>query len=177
MVDKHGKAAAGDMINAACASNTLTLTLAYYDAAELVDAAKPLAGNLQGHFQNGGYYSKAIFFLAPLYHRILPRRIQELIVLDSDLKFTTDVWSLQAQFRNFAPTTVMSLAYEQQPVYKHVLWEHRRDDPKTTFGMPPPHGFPGFNSGVILMNLARMRASPLYNSVFTTSLVKDLSAE
>jgi len=95
----------------AMATTGVTTKVTYYDAADLVEIARPWAGSLQDHFKTAGYYSKSIFFLAPLFHRLLPEAITELIVLDSDLKFTTDIGLLHGQFERFGTQTVMALAY------------------------------------------------------------------
>ena len=49
-------------------------------------------------------------------------------------------------------------------VWRHLLWKYRKENPGTLLGNPPPHGNPGYNSGVLLLHLHRMRMSDLYNS-------------
>jgi len=41
-------------------------------------------------------------------------------------------------------------------------------------GEPPPHGLPGFNSGVLLLDLDRMRNSTLYNTMLVEESVHRL---
>ena len=62
-------------------------------------------------------------------------------------------------------SSVLALAREQQPVYRHVLWDYRNKHPNTKVGEPPPQGLTGFNSGVKLMNLDQMRKSAEYNAI------------
>jgi hypothetical protein len=42
-------------------------------------------------------------------------------------------------------------------------------------GDPPPNGITGFNSGVLLLNLDKMRKSDVYNSLIKPKVVKDLT--
>lgn len=39
---------------------------------------------------------------------------------------------------------------------RHTFWQFRHENPKTRVGGPPPEGLPGFNSGVMLLNLEAM---------------------
>ena len=47
----------------------------------------------------------------------------------------------------------------------------------TRVGEPPPDGLTGFNSGVLLLDLDRMRKSELYNSLITADRVKSLTGK
>lgn len=100
----------------------------------------------------------------PAIHRILPDHIDNLIVLDLDMKVETDIKDLYDIFdvmRSYQQ--LMALAFEQSPVYYHVTTGYRDNEKYTMIGKPPPHGFPGFNGGVKLMRLDMMRKSKLYN--------------
>ena len=57
---------------------------------------------------------------------------------------------------------MIGIAHELQPVYKHIMYRYRNAHPNTKIGAPLPHGEPGFNSGVLLMHLQRIRNSSLY---------------
>ena len=59
-------------------------------------------------------------------------------------------------------------------VYRHSFWKFRQDHPRTRIGEPPPYGLPGFNSGVLLLDLNRMRQSSLYNSLLDATAVSQL---
>lgn len=58
---------------------------------------------------------------------------------------------------------------------RHTFWQYRKENPKTRVGEPPPDGLPGFNSGVMLLDLAAMRASELYNQLLEPSNVAKLA--
>lgn len=92
----------------------------------------------------------------------------------------------------FAPENLFGLSPELTPVYYHILYKYRAHNPNTNFGKPyypagtietrsavshneiPPHpinnnhgshlkhGFPGLNSGVVMLNLERIRRSKLF---------------
>ena len=62
-------------------------------------------------------------------------------------------------------------------VYRHVFWKFRRKHPGTRIGEPPPYGLPGFNSGVLLLDLNRMRQSSLYNSLLDAASIARLTSE
>jgi hypothetical protein len=103
-----------------------------------------------------------VFFLSVISHTLFPE-ISKLIILDADLKFRTDIQKLWKRFEDFSPTNLIGIAHELQPVYKHITHQYRNAHPDTKIGAPPPNGNPGFNSGVLLMDLDRMRNSTLYN--------------
>lgn len=126
-----------------------------------------------------GYYAQSLFFLAPLLHRALAvSGPTHFVALDADILVRGDIAELAQLFDNFSPTQVMGLAHEQQPVYYHLLQVYRNKEPASKAGLlAAAGGFPGFNSGVILLDLARMRASELYNSVFQTDLLAALTAK
>ena len=96
--------------------------------------------------------------------------------MDADLKFKTDIKKLWYKFEDFSPRNLIGIAYELQPVYNHIMHQYRRDHPQTKFGAPPPEGNPGFNSGVVLMDLEQIRKSILYKSYFSDlTLLRQLS--
>uniref|UniRef100_A0A452HZX2 Xyloside xylosyltransferase 1 n=1 Tax=Gopherus agassizii TaxID=38772 RepID=A0A452HZX2_9SAUR len=61
------------------------------------------------------------------------------------------------------------------PFSRHTFWQFRRENPQTKVGEPPPDGLPGFNSGVMLLNLEAMRQSQLYNQLLEPDMVRQLT--
>lgn len=57
---------------------------------------------------------------------------------------------------------------------RHILHEYRRTNENTTIGSPLPNGFPGFNSGIVLLHLRKMRESKLYNSLLNQDVIKHI---
>ena len=123
---------------------------------------------LQKHFapRKGTYYNDVLFFLTTTMHRSLPD-LDRLIMLDIDVSVRDDLALLERHFDRFSAEHVMGLSWELSPVYRHVLSAYRRRTGNLTVGGAPPGGFPGLNSGVVLLDLARMRRSKLYNAVLT----------
>ncbi|CAH2247885.1 xyloside xylosyltransferase 1 [Pelobates cultripes] len=101
--------------------------------------------------------------------------ISRIIQLDLDLKFKTNIRELFEEFDNFLQNSVIGIANEMQPVYRHTFWQYRRENPNTKVGDPPPDGMPGFNSGVMLLNLEAMRQSKLYNQLLDPNIVQQLA--
>ena len=91
--------------------------------------------------------------------------MSRLIMLDTDLQFRTDIKNLFSIFNEMAPTNIMALAREQQPVYRHIIHMYLNKNPGSKLGGPPPDGSTGFNSGVKLVNLNVMRTSKVYNDL------------
>ena len=128
-----------------------------------------LMPSLQSHFsyKPGSYYSHSLFFLSLILHRVENfHQIDKLIYLDIDVQLNGPIEQLYDYFNHFLQDNVMGIAFEQQPVYLHLLNEYRQQVGEITRnGGPPPDGLPGFNSGVLLLDLAKMRQSKLYNSL------------
>lgn len=58
---------------------------------------------------------------------------------------------------------------------RHTFWQYRKENPKSHVGDPPPDGLPGFNSGVMLLNLEAMRRSTLYNQLLEPGRIAQLA--
>ncbi|MGH0155022.1 UNVERIFIED_CONTAM: hypothetical protein FKN15_041649 [Acipenser sinensis] len=65
----------------------------------------------------------------------------------------------------------LSLARKQ----RHTFWAYRRENPDSKVGDPPPGGSPGFNSGVMLLDLEAMRRSEPYNQLLEPQSVSRLA--
>jgi len=113
---------------------------------------------------NHTYYKDPLFFFSLFLHRILPSNISRIIMLDIDLRFEHDIQDLYELFHEFNSTQIIGIARENQPVYRHLLWSYRQENPQTDVGSAPPHGLPGLNSGVLLLDLDKLRQSILFNS-------------
>ena len=137
------------------------------DVDKLTHDLHDVVKEMQPHFSSkpGHYYSDALFFLSIAIHRVLPEKIHKVIMLDADLKFNADIKLLYQQFSKFKPSNIMGIARENQPVYRHTFSLYRSKYPGTRVGDPPPNGLTGFNSGVLLLDLDRMKKSELYNSI------------
>lgn len=120
------------------------------------------------HFSSkpGTYYSDALFFLSLGLHRIAPSDQKFAAMFDADTKFRRDVKDLFEEFNNFGEEALFGLAPELTPVYRHVLYIYRNKHPNTLFGEPRHKGgYPGYNSGMVLFNLEKLRKSRAYNDI------------
>lgn len=130
---------------------------------------------MQRYFtSSGAYYSDYLFFLSLVSHQVLPQ-LHKVILLDCDLKFNADIYQLYKHFSLFTQHNIIGIAREAQPVYRHTFNMYRNLHKDTRVGGPPPDGLTGFNSGVLLLDLDRMRKSKLYNSLLTAETVKSLT--
>uniref|UniRef100_A0A4W5N933 Xyloside xylosyltransferase 1 n=1 Tax=Hucho hucho TaxID=62062 RepID=A0A4W5N933_9TELE len=129
----------------------------------------PIVEAMQKHFSagSGAYYSDAIFFLSVAMHHIMSTAIhlQCIVQLDLDLKYRSNIRELFLEFDRFPSGAVIGIAREMQPVYRHTFWQYCKENPQSRVGEPPPDGLPGFNSGVMLLDLGAMRTSALYNQL------------
>ncbi|CAG04707.1 unnamed protein product, partial [Tetraodon nigroviridis] len=112
--------------------------------------------------------------------------LTRIVQLDLDLKYRENIRELFQEFHRFPPGAVMGIAREMQPVYSteesatpdtHTFWQYRKENPQTKVGEPHPDGLPGFNSGVMLLDLAAMRASSLYNQLLEPEHLAQLAAQ
>lgn len=126
------------------------------------------------HFSSkpGTYYSDALFFISLGLHRIAPNHQRFAVMFDADTKFRKDVKDLFEEFNNFRKEALFGLAPELTPVYRHVLYLYRNKHPTTMFGEPRHKGgYPGYNSGMVLFNLERLRKSHIYNEIINKDSV------
>uniref|UniRef100_A0A3Q3FJ62 Xyloside xylosyltransferase 1 n=1 Tax=Kryptolebias marmoratus TaxID=37003 RepID=A0A3Q3FJ62_KRYMA len=151
----------------------------FHDVVELTHELFPIVEAMQKHFSagSGAYYSDSIFFLSVAMHHIMPESLTRIVQLDLDLKYRTNIRDLFQEFDKFPPGAVMGITREMQPVYRHTFWQYRKENPNTRVGEPPPDGLPGFNSGVMLLDLSAMRASALYNQLLKPNNVAKLAEQ
>ncbi|XP_039985534.1 xyloside xylosyltransferase 1 isoform X2 [Xiphias gladius] len=149
----------------------------FHDVVALTQKLFPIVEAMQKHFSagSGAYYSDAIFFMSVAMHHIMPESLLRIVQLDLDLKYRTNIRDLFQEFDRFPPGAVIGITREMQPVYRHTFWQYRKENPQTRVGEPPPDGLPGFNSGVMLLDLGAMRASALYNQLLEPSNVAKLA--
>ncbi|KAL3978992.1 U3 small nucleolar ribonucleoprotein IMP4 [Sarotherodon galilaeus] len=156
---------------------TFKYEVVFHDVVALTQKLFPIVEAMQKHFSagSGAYYSDAIFFLSVAMHHIMPESLTRIVQLDLDLKYRTNIRDLFQEFHRFPPGAVIGITREMQPVYRHTFWQYRKEKPRTRVGEPPPDGLPGFNSGVMLLDLGAMRSSALYNKLLEPSNVAKLA--
>ncbi|KAF5288953.1 hypothetical protein FQA39_LY03832 [Lamprigera yunnana] len=134
-------------------------------------------------FKPGSYYSDVLFYVSLILYKIAPVEQELSVMLDCDLHFKDDILLLFKEFDRFKPTALFGLAPELTPVYRHILHKYRLNH-ITTFGdyyksknmsnFTHPEGFQGYNSGVILLNLRKIRESQEYSTLLSKSFVDPL---
>lgn len=156
---------------------SINFNLKLIDADALAKKMHQLVSKMQNHFSHspGSYYGDSLFFLSIGLYKVFNKNIDKMILLDSDLKFKRDIADLHALFSNFSETNLIGIARDGQPVYRHLFWQYRKENPDTRVGNPPPNGLTGFNSGVLLLDLARMRKSELYNQLLSNEKIEYLT--
>ncbi|CAB1442882.1 unnamed protein product [Pleuronectes platessa] len=156
---------------------TFEYEVLFHDVVALTQKLFPIVEAMQKHFSagSGAYYSDAIFFLSVAMHHIMPDSQTRIVQLDLDLKYRTNIRDLFQEFDRFPPGAVIGITREMQPVYRHTFWQYRKENPQTRVGEPHPEGLPGFNSGVMLLDLGAMRASALYNQLLQPGNVAKLA--
>lgn len=132
---------------------------------------------MQDHFSysSSSYYGDSLFFLSIGLYKVFDPKIDRIILLDADLKFKNDIGKLHDLFEQFNETNIIGIARDGQPVYRHLFWQYRNENPNTRVGDPPPNGLTGFNSGVLLLDLKKMRSSDLYDQLVTPESVEKLT--
>ncbi|XP_032678372.1 xyloside xylosyltransferase 1-like [Odontomachus brunneus] len=146
----------------------------YYDVHKLAAQLEDIVSIMSPHFSSnpGTYYSDALFFLSLGLHRIAPSDQKLAAMFDADMKFRRDVKDLFEEFNNFDKEALFGLAPELSPVYRHVLSSYRNNHPHTLFGESRHKGgYPGYNSGMVLFNLEKLRKSRAYNEIVSKESV------
>ncbi|KAL9971026.1 hypothetical protein ACROYT_G023503 [Oculina patagonica] len=177
ITDTLGKLTCEDTFNQAGKVCKSGLNVTYYDVDKVSKKIEPITKEIQNLFSSSShsYYNHPLFFVSTAIHHVLPKNMMRIISLDSDLFFKTDIKQLFAMFDTFNSSTIFGLAREQQPVYRHILHMYRDRNPGTKVGEPPPDGLTGFNSGVLLINLHKMRESKMYNHLLHNNVVKQIA--
>ncbi|KAM8971448.1 xylosyl- and glucuronyltransferase LARGE2 isoform 3-T3 [Sarcophilus harrisii] len=94
------------------------------------------------------HYSGIYGLLKLTLPRALPPSLPRVIVLDTDITFASDIAELWAVFARFSDKQVIGLVENQSDWYLGNLWKNHR---------PWPALGRGFNTGVILLHLERLR--------------------
>jgi len=118
-------------------------------------------------------YLQDLFYLLPYHHLEFPPSLKKLIIIDVDLEFSMDMLRLFNHFKKFGSSEVLSCGVSQSPFYFSFFKEHRKSHPDSPVGQPGR--FQGLNTGVLLLDLERMRNSSEYNFFTTQAGVKELA--
>jgi hypothetical protein len=151
------------------------IKISFADCEEIVNLEKGIftamkRNSQQGHSRDGSY-TEDLFYIAPVYHRAFTG-LDRIIFLDSkDLEFYSDIKLLEDQF-NFMDEAIIGVGLELTPHYRAIIRDFILKHPNTTLGLPGK--MQGFNTGVVLYRLDKMRESVLYNQYVTPEGVDHL---
>lgn len=109
-----------------------------------------LADDLKPHVEwiPNKHYSGVYGLMKLILPYTLPDNLSKVIVLDTDITFATDIGELWKLFNKLKKKEAFGLVENQSDWYLGKLWRNHR---------PWPALGRGFNTGVILMNLERLR--------------------
>ncbi|CAL1265883.1 unnamed protein product [Larinioides sclopetarius] len=115
-----------------------------------VDVSFYLADNLQAEVSwiPNKHYSGVYGLMKLVLPRALPETLEKVIVLDTDVTFATDIAELWRIFRKLSAKQAIGLVENQSDWYLGKLWKNHR---------PWPALGRGFNTGVILLHLKKLR--------------------
>ncbi|KAK0167402.1 hypothetical protein PV327_004804 [Microctonus hyperodae] len=178
ITDKDSQRIAEEVIKGVSLILKKYMQVQYYDVHELAYQLEDIVSVMSPKFSSkpGTYYSDALFFLSLGLHRIASVKQNLAVMLDVDTKFHRDVKELFKEFNNFGKDALFGLAPELTPVYRHVLYIYRTQNPNTIFGQPhSAGGYPGYNSGMVLFNLERLRNSLEYDQIVSGNMVEHMT--
>ncbi|CAN7938798.1 unnamed protein product [Ixodes hexagonus] len=115
-----------------------------------VEVSFYLADNLQGEVSwiPNKHYSGVYGLMKLVLPRALPETLDKVIVLDTDITFASDIAELWRIFHRFTAKQAIGLVENQSDWYLGKLWKNHR---------PWPALGRGFNTGVILLQLQKLR--------------------
>lgn len=116
-----------------------SVQISFYDADELKSEVSWIPNK---------HYSGIYGLMKLTLTKALPPHLSKVIVLDTDITFATDVAELWGIFRKFTDKQVIGLVENQSDWYLGNLWKNHK---------PWPALGRGFNTGVILLYLDRLR--------------------
>ncbi|KAM9545765.1 xylosyl- and glucuronyltransferase LARGE2s-like isoform 1-T9 [Salvelinus alpinus] len=116
-----------------------SVQVSFYDADELKSEVSWIPNK---------HYSGIYGLMKLTLTKALPSDLTKVIVLDTDITFATDIAELWAIFRKFTDKQVIGLVENQSDWYLGNLWKNHK---------PWPALGRGFNTGVILLYLERLR--------------------
>lgn len=118
-------------------------------------------------------YTLDLFYVVPFYHKEISAEIEKIIVIDIDLEFRIDMLNLYKHFKKFTETEMIGVANDLTPHYFNLAKSYRKLNPETNIGSPGRSQ--GFNTGVILYHLGKMRKSPIYAKEAKVNRITELA--
>ncbi|KAL1404160.1 hypothetical protein pipiens_019037 [Culex pipiens pipiens] len=201
ITDEQSEGSAEELIREQIAHYRKVVFYTLYDVKDCAEKISDIVKSMLPlfNYKTGSYYSDALFLLSLGLHRIVDVNMKRAILIDCDVVFRSSVKELFDQFDHFGPEHLFGLAPELTPVYLHILYKYRAQNSHTLFGTPyylnktttttignsiggffsrtakkTKHGYPGLNSGVVMLQLDRIRQSRLYEEIIKPDSVKNI---
>uniref|UniRef100_A0A0A9WZ56 Xyloside xylosyltransferase 1 n=1 Tax=Lygus hesperus TaxID=30085 RepID=A0A0A9WZ56_LYGHE len=178
ITDVKSRYMARDVVENARITTGKYLNAAYHDIHDLANKIEGIIEIMKKHFssQPGAYYSSSLFFISIGLHKVT--LMKRAVMLDIDTFVKADIADLFDEFDNFGTDAVLGAAPELTPVYHHILYSYRSSHKDSKLGTAASEGgFPGINSGVLLLDLEKMRKSVIYQGLLIPGEVDKLAKE
>lgn len=155
-----------------------TLPSSFADAAVLNASGFSWHGWAQHHGRTNrdAYHKPEVLFWKLVLPLLLPNEVERAVLMDADIFVAGDLRDLWATFGRFRPRQLFAMAIEQTPGYADCF-EHVGADESSGWTaaveaqripLLPRYGFPGFNSGVSLIHVARLKESREFMGLLTS---------
>ncbi|KAL1454955.1 hypothetical protein WDU94_009082 [Cyamophila willieti] len=167
-------------VNSTTVENGNKIKVFYHNINPIVMQLEDMIQTMKPFFTPGNdtYYGNALFYISLGLHQVVPYHQKKIILLDVDVQLRAPISSLYLHFHRFNADALFGLAKELSPVYYHILQKYRKKFPKTHLGLSSmENGNQGYNSGVVLMNIEKLRHSNVYKNVTKKSYVQNLSSK
>lgn len=105
-----------------------------------------------------GKYDKDLYYFPFVYLLELPDFMKTMIILDIDLRFRIDVGLLNDKFLLMNRGEIFALGKDFYPDAPWLSWAHLEKHKHSSLNMKGP--FQALNSGVVLVNVERLRRRP-----------------
>lgn len=198
ITDEQSETSAEELIREQIAHYRKVVFYTLYDVKDCAEKTSDIVKNMLPlfNYKTGSYYSDALFLISLGLHRIVDVNMKRAIIIDCDVVFRSSVKELFDEFDRFGSEHLFGLAPELTPVYLHILFKYRAQNSHTLFGTPyylnrtaignsvggffsrtakkTKHGYPGLNSGVVMLRLDRIRQSRLYAEIIKQESVKNM---
>lgn len=126
-------------------------------------------------FENWGFdpvvkYRHDLFYVSPFYHLMFP--FEKFVVVDADIEFKYNINKLFEEFEKFEPNQLYAFAKDMSPLYRTLLHSYRKENPETKLG--DPGNLQGINTGVVLLNLQKMRSDKTFQEYLNSENIDKL---
>ena len=120
------------------------------------------------------FYFQDLFFISPFYHLVFP--MNKFIITDADIEFMDHGLALlHSHFDLFKSDQLYAFAKDMSPLYRTMMFNYRQEHQETRIG--DPGDLQGVNTGVVMLNLERMRNSQVFSRYLDSEHMTELCQE